>query len=238
MPTYRDYFADIKKRIKEATPEQVQDLLRSGDVQLGDVREKNEWDEGHLPGAVHLPKSYLEQWAEDRLPEKNKTTILYCAGGVRSAMAAETLQQLGYTNVISMQGGFNRWKDSGKAWTKPATFTSDQAQRYFQLNHDMDFVDELGDRKKSMQDGRSDVIRQIAVKPYAPSRGNRREVGFQDVSGDNGQILNFLGELIEPSDQRGIEFNSVKRFEGPTISTPHAKRSGVKVRPTRVAYPP
>ena len=130
MPTYRDYFADIKKRIKEATPEQVQDLLRSGDVQLGDVREKNEWDEGHLPGAVHLPKSYLEQWAEDRLPEKNKTTILYCAGGVRSAMAAETLQQLGYTNVISMQGGFNRWKDSGKAWTKPATFTSDQAQRY------------------------------------------------------------------------------------------------------------
>ena len=130
MPTYRDYFADIKKRIKEATPEQVQDLLRSGDVQLGDVREKNEWDEGHLPGAVHLPKSYLEQWAEDRLPLKNKTTVLYCAGGVRSAMAAETLQKLGYTNVISMQGGFNRWKDSGKPWTKPQTFTTDQAQRY------------------------------------------------------------------------------------------------------------
>jgi molybdopterin/thiamine biosynthesis adenylyltransferase/rhodanese-related sulfurtransferase len=130
MPTYRDYFADIKKRIHEATPEQVQELIRSGEVQLGDVREKDEWNAGHIPGAVHVPKSYLEQWAEDRLPEKDKATVLYCAGGVRSAMAADTLQRLGYDNVISMVGGFNRWKDSGKPWTKPASFTPEQAQRY------------------------------------------------------------------------------------------------------------
>jgi len=130
MPTYRDFFADIKKRIYEATPEQVQDLIRSGDVQLGDVREKDEWNAGHITGAVHVPKSYLEQWAEDRLPEKDKTTVLYCAAGVRSAMAADTLQKLGYQNVISMAGGFNRWKDSGKPWTTPASLTPDQAQRY------------------------------------------------------------------------------------------------------------
>ncbi len=130
MPTYRDYFAEIKKRVHEATPEQVQDLIRSGDVQLGDVREKDEWNAGHIVGAVHVPKSYLEQWAEDRLPEKEKTTILYCAAGVRSAMAADTLQKLGYQNVISMAGGFNRWKDSGKPWTTPASFTPEQAQRY------------------------------------------------------------------------------------------------------------
>jgi sulfur-carrier protein adenylyltransferase/sulfurtransferase len=130
MPSYREYFADLKKRIKEATPDQVQELLRSGDVQLGDVREKNEWDEGHIPGAAHVPKSYLEQWAEDRLPDKDKSTVLYCAAGVRSAMAADTLAKLGYTNVISMTGGFNRWKDSGKPWTKPASFTAEQAQRY------------------------------------------------------------------------------------------------------------
>jgi len=130
MPTYRDFFADIKKRIREATPEQVQDLISSGDVQLGDVREKDEWNTGHIVGAVHVPKSYLEQWAEDRLPEKDKTTILYCAAGVRSAMAADTLQKLGYQNVISMAGGFNRWKDSGKPWTTPASFTPEQAQRY------------------------------------------------------------------------------------------------------------
>ncbi|MGH2472138.1 MAG: molybdopterin-synthase adenylyltransferase MoeB [Candidatus Limnocylindria bacterium] len=130
MPTYRDYFADIKKRVKEATPEQVQDLIRSGDIQLGDVREKDEWNAGHIPDAVHVPKSYLEQWAEDRLPDKEKTTVLYCAGGVRSAMAADILQKLGYRSVISMAGGFNRWKDSGKPWTTPASFTPEQAQRY------------------------------------------------------------------------------------------------------------
>src|SRR6266478_2800281 len=130
MPTYRDYFAEIKKRVKEATPQQVADLLRSGDVQLADVREKDEWEAGHLPGAVHVPKSFLEQWAEDRIPDKTKTTILYCAGGVRSVMAADTLSKLGYTNIISMSGGFNRWKDSGMATVTPDSFTPEQAQRY------------------------------------------------------------------------------------------------------------
>jgi molybdopterin/thiamine biosynthesis adenylyltransferase/rhodanese-related sulfurtransferase len=130
MPTYRDYFADIKKRVKEATPQQVAGLLRGGDVQLADVREKDEWDAGHLPGAVHVPKSFLEQWAEDRIPDKNKKTVLYCAGGVRSAMAADTLRQLGYSDVISMTGGFNRWKDSGLRWVTPESFTPEQAQRY------------------------------------------------------------------------------------------------------------
>ena len=130
MGTYRDYFSELKKRVKEATPQEVQDILKKGDVQLGDVREKNEWDEGHLPGAAFVPKSYLEQWAEDRLPNKDKPTILYCAGGVRSVMAADALQKLGYTNVISMTGGFNRWKDSGLPWTKPETLAPEQAQRY------------------------------------------------------------------------------------------------------------
>jgi molybdopterin/thiamine biosynthesis adenylyltransferase/rhodanese-related sulfurtransferase len=129
MGSYRDYFAELKKTVKEATPQEVQELLK-GDVQLGDVREKNEWDEGHLPGAAFVPKSYLEQWAEDRLPSKDKTTILYCAGGVRSVMAAEALRKLGYSNVISMSGGFNRWKDSGLPWTKPETLAPEQAQRY------------------------------------------------------------------------------------------------------------
>ncbi|MEK7863861.1 MAG: ThiF family adenylyltransferase, partial [Chloroflexota bacterium] len=130
MPSYRDYFAEIKKRVKEATPQQVAELLRSGDVQLADVREKDEWDAGHLPGAVHVPKSFLEQWAEDRIPDKTKTTVLYCAGGVRSAMAADTLSKLGYTNIVSMSGGFNRWKDSGLSWVTPESFTPEQAQRY------------------------------------------------------------------------------------------------------------
>ncbi len=130
MPTYRDYFNDIKKQVKEATPQQVADLLRREDIQLADVREKDEWNAGHIPGAVHVPKSFLEQWAEDRIPDKSKTTVLYCAGGVRSAMAAVTLKQLGYANVISMAGGFNRWKDGGLSWVTPESFTPEQAQRY------------------------------------------------------------------------------------------------------------
>ncbi len=130
MPTYRDYFNDIKKQVKEAIPQQVADLLRRDDIQLADVREKDEWNAGHIPGAVHVPKSFLEQWSEDRIPDKSKTTVLYCAGGVRSAMAAVTLRQLGYTNVISMAGGFNRWKDTGLAWVTPESFTPEQAQRY------------------------------------------------------------------------------------------------------------
>jgi len=128
--SYRDYINGLRQRVKEATPQEVQELLRSGEVQLGDVREKNEWDEGHLPGAAFVPKSFLEQWAEDRLPSKDKPTILYCAGGVRSVMAADTLAKLGYTNVISMTGGYNRWKDSGLPWTKPESLTGEQAQRY------------------------------------------------------------------------------------------------------------
>ncbi len=128
--TYRQYFAELKKRVKEASTQEVADLIAKGDIQLGDVREKNEWDEGYVPGAVHLPKSYIEQWAEDRLPDKDKTTVLYCAGGVRSAMAADLLSKLGYRDVISMAGGFNRWKDSGLPWKKPDTFSPEQAQRY------------------------------------------------------------------------------------------------------------
>ena len=120
----RDYEEQINALVSRAY-----ELLK-GDVQLGDVREKNEWDEGHLPGAAFVPKSYLEQWAEDRLPSKDKPTILYCAGGVRSVMAADALQKLGYTNVVSMSGGFTRWKDAGLPWTKPETLAPEQAQRY------------------------------------------------------------------------------------------------------------
>ena len=129
MGSYRDYFSELRTHVKEATPQEVQQLL-NGDVQLGDVREKNEWDEGHLPGAAFVPKSYLEQWAEERLPSKDKPTILYCAGGIRSVMAADALQKLGYTNVISMSGGFNKWKDSGLPWTRPESLAPAQAQRY------------------------------------------------------------------------------------------------------------
>jgi molybdopterin/thiamine biosynthesis adenylyltransferase/rhodanese-related sulfurtransferase len=127
---YRDLLAAAKKRIREASPADVAEMMRGGDVQLADVREKQEWDAGYIPGAVHVPRGYLEMWVEERLPDKNRKTVLYCAGGVRSALAADTLMKLGYTDVVSMAGGFNRWKDAGLPWEAPKGFTAEQAQRY------------------------------------------------------------------------------------------------------------
>ena len=130
MAAYRDYLKELRQRVNEKNPQEVADLLKAGDVQLGDVRDKDEWDQGFIPGATHVPRSFLEQWVEDRLPDKSKLTVLYCAGGVRSAMAADTLAKLGYTNVISMSGGFGRWKDAGLPYRTPETLTRDQAIRY------------------------------------------------------------------------------------------------------------
>ena len=80
-----------------------------------DVREASEWEQGHLPGAVHISKSYVEQQVEAAAPDRDAEVILYCAGGVRSLFAAQTLEQLGYTNVASMSGGFQAWKSAGPA---------------------------------------------------------------------------------------------------------------------------
>jgi len=95
-----------------------------------DVREPDEYEQGALPGAVHLPRGHLEFQVEGRLPDKTKPVVVYCAGGVRSAFAAKTMGDLGYTDVVSMVGGFNRWKDEGRPWASPRTLTPEQRNRY------------------------------------------------------------------------------------------------------------
>jgi molybdopterin/thiamine biosynthesis adenylyltransferase/rhodanese-related sulfurtransferase len=95
-----------------------------------DVREPEEYDQGAIPGAVHLPRGNLEFQVEGRLPDKNSPVVVYCAGGVRSAFAAQTMGELGYTDVASLVGGFNRWKDEGRPWSIPQTLTADQRNRY------------------------------------------------------------------------------------------------------------
>jgi molybdopterin/thiamine biosynthesis adenylyltransferase/rhodanese-related sulfurtransferase len=97
---------------------------------LVDVREKNEWNEGHIPGAVHVPRGYLELQIEEAVPDKSKKVVLYCAGGVRSLMAGSTLQQMGYHDVVSMAGGFGQWKASGYNFVQPRTMSAAQARRY------------------------------------------------------------------------------------------------------------
>ena len=105
---------DAKTRIREVTVDQTRQRMEARkDVRLIDVREDNEWQAAHAAGAEHLGKGIIERDIEERVPEKDTQVILYCGGGFRSALAADVLQQMGYTNVYSMAGGWKAWKDSG-----------------------------------------------------------------------------------------------------------------------------
>jgi len=105
---------DAKTRIKEISVAETRERLKQNpDAQLIDVREDTEWDEAHAAGAVHLGKGLIERDIEVTAPDKATELILYCGGGYRSALAADVLQTMGYTNVWSMGGGWKAWKDSG-----------------------------------------------------------------------------------------------------------------------------
>lgn len=105
---------DAKSRIREFTVEEVAAKRERGDAfHLVDVREESEWARGHLPGAIHLGKGIIERDVEGAIPELAAEIILYCGGGYRSALAADVLQNMGYTNVISMDGGYREWSEAG-----------------------------------------------------------------------------------------------------------------------------
>jgi rhodanese-related sulfurtransferase len=105
---------DAKTRIREVTVDETRDRMAADKrVRLIDVREDNEWEAAHATGAEHLGKGIIERDIEAQVPDKATEVILYCGGGFRSALAADVLQQMGYTNVYSMAGGWKAWKDSG-----------------------------------------------------------------------------------------------------------------------------
>jgi molybdopterin/thiamine biosynthesis adenylyltransferase/rhodanese-related sulfurtransferase len=128
VATARELLKQAKEAIREVSPEEVQ--ARLGQVALLDVREPDEYEQGAIAGAVHLPRGNLEFQVEGRLPDKSKPVVVYCAAGVRSAFAAKTMGEMGYDDVVSMVGGFNRWKDEGRPWNTPQTLTPDQRNRY------------------------------------------------------------------------------------------------------------
>lgn len=129
MATFRDLLAAAKAVITEVDTSTAAARIHEGWVVL-DVREPDEFQEGALVAAVHIPRGHLEAQVENRLIDKEQPVVVYCAGGVRSAFAARTLQELGYREVVSMDGGFGRWKDEGRAWTTPVSLTAEQANRY------------------------------------------------------------------------------------------------------------
>jgi rhodanese-related sulfurtransferase len=118
-PRFLKIVDDAKQRVREATVDEIKSRLDRGDkFVLVDVREESEWQKDHLPGAIHMSKGVIERDVEQKVPDLNAEMVLYCGGGFRSALAADNLQKMGYTNVISMDGGVRGWREKGYPITK------------------------------------------------------------------------------------------------------------------------
>jgi len=130
MSSFRELLADAKSKIQEIDTQTAATKIEASQVVVLDVREPDEYEQGALPNVVHIARGHLEAQVETRIVDKSVEVIVYCAGGVRSAFAAKTLQELGYTNVLSMAGGYGKWKDEGRAWRTPAQLTAEQRNRY------------------------------------------------------------------------------------------------------------
>jgi molybdopterin/thiamine biosynthesis adenylyltransferase/rhodanese-related sulfurtransferase len=130
VPTFREMLNSAKAAIREVEPAEAEQEIAAGGTVVLDVREPDEYEQGALPGALHIPRGTLETSVEGRIPDKSSHVVIYCAGGTRSAFAAQTMQELGYTDVASVIGGFNRWKDEGRAWSAPESLSPEQRNRY------------------------------------------------------------------------------------------------------------
>src|SRR3954453_15569439 len=131
MPkSYADLLREARAEIPEVTPPEADAIRQRGDATLLDVREDAEWDQGHVPGAVHISKSYIEQQIEAAVPNRDAAVVLYCAGAVRPLFAAQTLRDMGYSDVASMKGGFQAWKGHGLPWQQPTRLSQEQKNRY------------------------------------------------------------------------------------------------------------
>ena len=124
MPSYRDLLQQVKTEIEEV------DAAGAGDALLVDVRELDEWTEGRIPGAIHIPRGFLESRIEQAAPDKTQRIVLYCAAGNRSAFAAKSLEELGYENVASLAGGYTEWKRNGLPTELPRSLDGAKRQRY------------------------------------------------------------------------------------------------------------
>lgn len=154
MPSYQDLLDRARQGVREADPETTRHMQGSG-ATLIDVREQDEVDQGAIPGAIHIPRGYLEMRVENAVPNRDDPIVVYCAGGTRSLFGADTLQQLGYTNVQSLAGGFNGWKTAGLPWSVPQTLTPEQRRRYSR-HLILPEVGEAGQRK--LLDGRALIV--------------------------------------------------------------------------------
>jgi adenylyltransferase/sulfurtransferase len=131
VATYRDHLAAVKSEIREISPQDAAERL-AGDPRpvVLDVRERDEWEQGHIPGAIHIPRGNLESRIDNVVSDRAAPLLVYCAGGSRSAYAAKTLAELGFGDVLSLSGGFSQWKQNGHEWRLPRTLSPQQLERY------------------------------------------------------------------------------------------------------------
>ena len=130
MATYRELLQQVRSEISEMDATQAHELIDSGGPLVLDVREQNEWDEGHIPGAVHVPRGNLESRVERAAPDRSRAVLVYCSVGNRSAFAAKTLAELGYEDVVSLSGGFTDWKRNGFPVQLQAGLDAQRRARY------------------------------------------------------------------------------------------------------------
>ena len=130
MATFRDLLNQTKAQIREVDTAQAEELRGAPGAVVLDVREPDEYEQGAIPGSIHIPRGQLESNIEGRVPDHDTPLVVFCAGGTRSAFAAKTLEELGYGDVVSVKGGFNKWKDEGRDWKAPRVLSPDQRNRY------------------------------------------------------------------------------------------------------------
>ncbi|HEV3226821.1 MAG TPA: molybdopterin-synthase adenylyltransferase MoeB [Acidimicrobiales bacterium] len=130
MASFRELLKETKQQIREVDTATADELRKHPGAIVLDVREPDEYEQGAIPGALHIPRGQLESNIESRVTDHSTPLIVHCAGGTRSAFAAKTLEEMGYTDVVSVAGGFNKWKDEGREWKVPQALTPDQRNRY------------------------------------------------------------------------------------------------------------
>jgi molybdopterin/thiamine biosynthesis adenylyltransferase/rhodanese-related sulfurtransferase len=145
MASFRELLAATKEQIREVDTAEAAQLVQNGSVTL-DVREPEEFEQGALVGATHIPRGQLESHIENRIPDRDVPIVAYCAAGTRSAFVAKTLKDLGYTDVVSMDGGFTKWKSEGRPWETPQALDVRQRNRY-QRHLSLPEVGEKGQQK-------------------------------------------------------------------------------------------
>ena len=130
MATFRDLLNQTKAEIREVDTATAEEMRAQPGTVVLDVREPDEYEQGAIPGSVHIARGNLESNIEGRVPDHDTPLVVICAGGVRSAFAAKTLHELGYQDVVSVKGGFNRWKDEDRKWRTPRSLSAEQRNRY------------------------------------------------------------------------------------------------------------